>query len=68
MPDFFPIRIFLAYGYGRLRRKEQARAEIAEILSRNAGYSLDQLKKVIPLTESGKLNDLLDSLHEAGLE
>jgi adenylate cyclase len=66
-PDFFYVRHFLAAVYAQLGRMEEARAEVAEALRMDPGFSGLRVAQRLPLKDPAALARLVDGLRKAGL-
>lgn len=67
-PNFLPAHTQLASIYGELEQKEEARAEVAEILRLSPNFSLEVLRQSVPYKDPAVLERYLDSLRKAGLK
>jgi hypothetical protein len=54
--------------YSLLGRKEEARAQAAQILAMEPKFSLESFVKTLPLKNKADAELLFDSLHKAGLK
>ncbi len=66
-PDFLAPHILLAIIFSESGRMEEARAEAAEILRINPGYSLEVMKETIPSKDEERLKTCLGALRKAGI-
>jgi adenylate cyclase len=66
-PDFFYVRHFLAAVYAQLGRMEEAKAEVAEALRMDPGFSGLRVAKRLPLKDPAALARLVEGLRKAGL-
>jgi adenylate cyclase len=66
-PDLLAPHILLAIILGESGRMEEARAEAAEILRINPGYSLEVMKETIPSKDEERLEACLGALRKAGI-
>ncbi len=67
-PQYLPPHIHLAAIYSELGREEEARAEVAEILTLNPNFSLEGVKQRWPFKDSTVLERYLAALRKAGLK
>ena len=67
IPDFIPARRHLAVIYVDLNRMQEARAEIAEILRINPGYSISEWSARARYTDPAIRQRFVDNLRKAGL-
>ena len=67
-PDFLPTHILLAFIYGERGRKEEARAEVAEIRRISPHYSLEVVRETVPFKDRAMLEGALEALRRAGLK
>ena len=58
----------LALNYSALGRKEEARAEIGEVLRINPGFSLEGMRQTWPYKDQARFARELLALREAGLK
>ena len=66
-PNFVPAHRYLAAIYGELGRKDEARAEVAEILRLHPRATVENLKRTAPWKDRKALQRFLDGLSKAGL-
>ena len=67
IPDFIPARRHLAVIYVDLNRMQEARAEIAEILRINPGYSISEWSARARYTDPAIRQRFVDNLRKASL-
>jgi TolB-like protein/class 3 adenylate cyclase len=67
-PNFLPARLQLAGIYSGLDQKEEARAEVAEILRLSPNFSLEVHQQSVPYKDPAVLERYIDSLRKAGLK
>ena len=67
-PNLLPAHQFLATIYSGLGRKEEARAEVAEILRISPNFSLEVLRQRLPYKDPADLERVLAGLRKAGLQ
>ena len=67
-PDFLPPHILLALIYSETGRKEEGRAQVAEILRISPNYSLEMLRDTTPIKGQALLEKVSDALRKAGLK
>ncbi len=67
-PKYLPPHLHLAAIYSELGREEEARAEVAEILTLNPNFSLEGVKQRWPFKDSALLERYLAALRKAGLK
>jgi adenylate cyclase len=67
-PNFHPAHFYLAAGYSELGRLEQAQAEVAALLRKWPGGSLEMATQRLPYKDAAVLDRLLDALRKAGLK
>ena len=67
-PNFWPAHAYLSVSYIELGRKEEARAEAAEVLRMNPSYSLETLTQRLPYKDEAVLEGVLAAFGKAGLK
>ncbi len=66
-PDFLSPHRTLAVIFSELGRKEEAQAEVAEILRINPRASLESQRERMPFNDQAVSEQYLESLRKAGL-
>jgi TolB-like protein/class 3 adenylate cyclase/cytochrome c-type biogenesis protein CcmH/NrfG len=66
-PDFSSAHLQLAATYAQLGRMEEAKAEAAQTLRRDPGYSIQRYAKRLPLKDAAALARLVNGTRKAGL-
>jgi TolB-like protein/tetratricopeptide (TPR) repeat protein len=67
-PNFLPAHTQLASIYGELEQKEEARAEVAEILRLSPNFSLEVHRQSVPYKDPAVLERYINGLRKAGLK
>jgi TolB-like protein/Tfp pilus assembly protein PilF len=67
-PDYERAHMMLAAAYSMMGRKEEARAEIAEVRRINPKFSLDDFRKKSVVKDRSKRDDIANALSKAGLK
>ena len=67
-PDDLFTHLGLAICYVSMDRKEEARAEAAEVLRIHPGFSLEHLAKTLPYKNQCVIDDTIANLRKAGLK
>lgn len=67
-PHFQPAHVNLAVIYSELGRKEEARAEVAEIRRMNPNLSLEGRRQMLPYKDPAELERHIEALRRAGLK
>jgi len=67
-PGFLPAHAYLAASYSELGRKEEARAEAAEVERLSPEISTEAWRQRLPYKDQAVLERLFDSLRKAGLK
>lgn len=67
-PDFVPAHAYLAVIYAELGRKEEAQAEIAEILRLAPQGTLESVRQRLPYKDEAVLARFMDGFRKAGLK
>ena len=68
MCNFLFIHANLAVVYSELGQEAQARAEVAEVLRLNPGYSLEAWRQRTPHKDPADVERILTALRKAGLQ
>ncbi len=66
-PDFLYPHRTLAVIFSELGRKEEARAEVAEMLRISPGVSIESQRERTPIKDPAVLERFLEGLRKAGL-
>jgi adenylate cyclase len=67
-PHFVPAHLQLASCYAHLGRLEEARAEAAEVMRLMPQFSLEEIKRNLPIKDPAVLERELDAWRKAGLK
>src|SRR5262245_58687896 len=67
LPNFQAAHLSLAAAYAQLRRLEEAKAEAAQVLRINPGFTIERHKRVWVHKDPKDLEHCLDGLRKAGL-
>ncbi len=67
-PDNILAHISLTAAYSQMGREKDARAEAAEVLRINPGFSVDKSAKLIPFKTQSERNKFVNALRKAGLK
>ena len=67
-PNFHPAHFYLAASYSELGRLEEARADVAALLRKWPGGSLELARERLPYKDEAVLDRLFDALRKAGLK
>jgi len=67
-PSFWITRAYLATSYIEIGRKQEARAEVAEVLRTNPMLSLEVLRQREPYKDQAVLERIFDALRKVGLK
>jgi len=65
-PDFFPARFFLAAAYVVLGKGDEAGTEMSEVMRRNPHTSLEAWSMRLPYKNQKVLDNLIETLKQAG--
>ncbi|MFQ5897295.1 MAG: tetratricopeptide repeat protein [Candidatus Methylomirabilia bacterium] len=66
-PDWLPAHAYLAVIYSELGRKDEARAELAEVRRLSPELSLESLRQRLPYKDEAVLERFLDGMRKAGV-
>ncbi len=66
-PDLIACNLFLAVIYGELGRKEEAQAQVAEVLRISPRVSVEGQRSRMPFKDQAVLERFIDGLRKAGL-
>jgi tetratricopeptide (TPR) repeat protein len=66
-PNFIDYRYAIAGAYGQSGQLEEARAEAAEVLRINPGFTIERHKRIFVYKDPKDLEHRLDGLRKAGL-
>jgi len=66
--DFMPAHVYLAASYSEIGRKEEARAEAAELERLSPQTSLEAMRQRLPYKDQAVLEHLFDGLRKAGVK
>jgi adenylate cyclase len=65
-PNWLPTHLYLAVIYSELGR-EEARAEVAEVLRLSPNFSLEGVRRTLPFKDPAEVERHLAALRKAGL-